>query len=80
MVRTQIQLTEEQMAQLRKLAAEERVSLAALIRRSVDLLLEARRDPADDRARRALEVVGRFRSGKQDIAVEHDAYLGEAFR
>ena len=61
MVRTQIQLTESQSERLRRLAAQEGVSMATLIRRGVDRLL-ASREPVDRAARkeRALEAIGRF--------------------
>lgn len=38
-------------------------------------------DAQDDAARRrALEVVGAFRSGKHDVSECHDEYLSEAYR
>ena len=43
MVRTQIQLTEEQARRLKALAAEQGVSMAELIRRSVDTVLNGER-------------------------------------
>jgi hypothetical protein len=33
----------------------------------------------EERRKRALDVVGRFSSGKHDISREHDKYLAEAF-
>lgn len=39
MVRTQIQLTEEQSFFLKQIAMEEQVSIAELIRQSVDVLI-----------------------------------------
>lgn len=79
MVRSQIQLTEEQMRRLRALAAAEGRSLADLIREGVDALLRRRAtpDPAAVR-RRALALAGRLRSGLGDLAADHDRYLGEA--
>ncbi|MGH9464434.1 MAG: ribbon-helix-helix protein, CopG family [Thermoanaerobaculia bacterium] len=78
-LRTQIQLTDEQARALRELAAAEGRSMADLIRESVEAILRRRRRP--DRAeleRRALEVVGRFDSGLPDIAERHDDYFAEA--
>ncbi len=43
MIRTQIQLSEEQARTLKKLAAKEGKSVAELIRASVDILLEFNR-------------------------------------
>jgi hypothetical protein len=76
MLRIQAQLTEEQALRLKALAAEEGVSVAALLRRGADLVLEARAgDTADDRRRRALAAVGRF-ADAPDVARRHDDYLG----
>jgi hypothetical protein len=74
MIRTQIQLTEQQAASLKSLAAQQGVSMATLIRKGVDRILEEN----DRRARRerALEVIGRF-PGPADLAERHDDYFGE---
>lgn len=80
MVRTQIQLTEVQARVLKRLAAAGNISMAEVIRRSIDQTLAASRAPsADDRRARALSVVGAFRSGKPDLARRHDEALAEAF-
>lgn len=78
MVRTQIQLTEEQAERLKRRASERGVSMAALIREAVEELLAG--DVQERRRGRALDAVGRFRSGHDDIAREHDKYLAEDFR
>ncbi len=81
MVRTQIQLTEEQARSLKKLARKRRVSLAALIRGGVDDLLRSSAETTpEERQRRALAAAGKFSSGKRDVARKHDEYLAEAFR
>lgn len=79
MVRTQIQLTEEQVKALRKIAITSHLSVAELIRRAVDTMIKSRVtvDP-DERLKRALEIVGKFSSGKRDISRKHDAYLADA--
>ncbi len=80
MVRTQIQLTEQQAAMLRRLAAQRGVSMAELIRQSIDGLLRKTGERAPEELRqRAAKVTGRFRSGTRDGAVRHDDYLSEAF-
>lgn len=80
MVRTQIQLTEEQARALRELAADEGVSMAEVVRRGIEEVLRERRLPSQsDTRRRALAVVGRFRSGQPDLAREHDREISEAF-
>lgn len=79
MVRTQIQLTEEQAEGLRRLAARRGISMAALIREGVDRTLEQ-----DERTaiwERAMSVVGKYRDmeGATDVAREHDRYLDDAY-
>ena len=81
MVRTQIQLTEQQARRLRAEARERGVSLAEVIRRYVEKGLA---EDAGDRAamyERAARVVGRFRDrrGATDISKRHDLYLDETF-
>lgn len=81
MLRTQVQLTEEQDRLLEDLGRERRVSKAELVRRAVDLLL-AREAPgrgSEEQRLRALSVTGRFRSGDGSVARRHDAALAEAF-
>ncbi len=78
MVRTQIQLTETQARRLKQLAAARGRSMADLIRRSVDALLEQPEAPdAEARRARALRAAGRFRSGVPDLSSQHDRHLAE---
>lgn len=80
MVRTQIQLTEEQARVLKEIAAARGESMAEVIRRAVDGVIRSGiAMPADEKRKRALEVVGKFKSGKHDVSKRHDAYLAEAF-
>jgi len=80
MIRTQIQLTEEQSARLKAAAARRGVSVAELIRQSVEALLSRsdERSPEELR-RRAAQAAGRHRSGVRDVSVRHDDYLNEAY-
>jgi gamma-glutamyl:cysteine ligase YbdK (ATP-grasp superfamily) len=79
MVRTQVQLTDDQMRTLKRLAAERGVSLAELVRQGVDLLVKsAGAGDHEEQRRRALAAAGRFRSGLGDLAIEHDRYLARA--
>lgn len=81
MERTQILLTEDQAAELRNRAQKEGESLASLVRRAVDQFLRGI-GQSGDRAqakRRALAVVGRFRSGTKDLSTRHDHYLDDAY-
>jgi plasmid stability protein len=81
MIRTQIQLTEEQSQKLKLLAAQRGTSVAELVRQSVDRYLASTGalDP-EERRRRALAAAGRFRSGLHDLSTDHDRYLAEDFR
>ena len=79
-IRTQVQLTEEQLRRLKRLAADRDVSIAELVRNGVDTILDAAESGSQtDRTRRALAALGRFRSGRCDVAREHDRYLAEAY-
>ena len=80
MVRTQIQLTEEQANALKKLSLSRHLSIAELIRQAVDNILKSSTAiDMEERKKRAINAAGRFSSGKRDIAREHDKYLAEAF-
>jgi Arc/MetJ-type ribon-helix-helix transcriptional regulator len=80
MIRTQIQLPEEQVAMLKEIAAAEHKSMAEIIRQSIDLLAKARYGGGEkQRRRRAMAAAGQFRSGVKDLAAAHDSYLAEAF-
>ena len=81
MIRTQIQLTQEQAQTLKAMAAARTSSVAALIRESVDLLIrQAGGVDIAERKRRAIAAAGRFHSGQADISVEHDRHLAEAYQ
>ena len=79
MVRVQVQLTEEQVAALRELAANEGLSVAHVVREAVDLLLRERCGPTrEEMVKRSLAAVGMFRSGTGDLSDRHDEYSAEA--
>ncbi len=80
MVRTQIQLTDEQAREIKKVAVAKGVSVAEIIRRAVEEVIKSStRADREERQRRAFEIVGKFRSGKRDVSKKHDAYLTEAY-
>ena len=81
MVRTQIQLPEQQVAVLKQLAALQHTSMAELIRRAVDMFtVSAETGNIKEKRQRALEAAGRFHSGCGDLAAKHDQHLAEAFK
>ena len=81
MVRTQIQLTEQQAELLKAAAARRGVSMAELIRQSVDHLLESSSTPSPEELRRkGAAAAGRFRSAKGDVSIRHDDYLADSIK
>lgn len=82
MVRTQIQLTERQARELKRIAAARGISMAEVIREAVDERIRTGIVPVsrEERVKRALAVLGKFRSGLRDVSARHDDYLAEAYR
>ena len=77
MVRTQIQLTEEQAGRLKAVAAKRGVSMAEMVRQGIEIVLgQAGEKSPQDLRRRAVQAAGRYRSGLHDVATRHDRYLG----
>ena len=80
MVRIQVQLTEEQVKALKKIALSRHLSIAEIIRQAVDTVIRTNTVvDIEERRKRAIDIVGRFSSGKRDISRKHDTYLVEAF-
>jgi hypothetical protein len=84
MIRTQIQLTEEQHRALKGWARERGISLAEAVRRCVaDRLAEdASEAPRVDQVREVLAVAGKYADpgGPSRVARQHDDVLTEAYR
>jgi Arc/MetJ-type ribon-helix-helix transcriptional regulator len=79
MVRAQVQFTEEQLAAVRNVARERRVSVSQVVRDGVDLLLEQHQSPSrEELVRRSLEMLDMFGSGTGDVSARHDDYFAEA--
>jgi hypothetical protein len=77
MIRTQIQLTDDQARRLKRLAAERGVSMATLVREGVERVLAD--DGSEATHRRALSLVGAFHGGAgEKVSEQHDRYLGKA--
>lgn len=81
MIRTQIQLTEEQHKFLREKAAEYQISMAELIRRSVSLFAEQQAGPSREELKRRAMSIGAYPDieGATDVSINHDKYLAEIY-
>lgn len=80
MVRTQIQLTDQQAAILRDMARREDVSIAELIRRSINNYFRIAKQPSlEEKKRRSLEIVGKYASSQSDVSQNHDQYLANIY-
>lgn len=84
MVRTQIQLQEQQYRRLRRWARRLGVSLSEAVRRCVaDRLAREEAAPSrEDQVRAALAICGKYADQKESsrVAADHDRYLAEAYR
>jgi hypothetical protein len=80
MIRTQIQLTEEQVRKLKRAAAAQGVSMAEVIRRCIDRGVAEELPDREPACRRAGMLVGAFRDrrGARDVSTRHDDYLAES--
>lgn len=74
MIRTQIQLPEEEYEELRKLAAQERRSMADCIREGIRMFLRSKRQRASSLA----DIAGAYRPRSVDDLKEHDRQLADA--
>ncbi len=88
MIRTMVQLTEEQMKALKELAKARKTSVASLVRESVAQYVVTTNKEADreEKRRRALEFIELMKKepfhdkdGATDVSVNHDKYLAEIF-
>ncbi len=82
MIRTQIQLSDEQARRAKAMARREGVSMAEIVRRGLDRLIAEEEPSRADRWAEAEALVGAFldAAGARDVATRHDAYLDEAYR
>lgn len=80
MVRTQIQLTDEQVTLLKEVAHENNESIAAVIRRALDQFLQKQQPKRRTLYRQAMGVIGKYKAGVRDISINHDRYLEEEFK
>ena len=84
MVRTQIQLPEDEHRRLRRWARQRGISLSEAVRRCVaeQLTQEGTSPTREERVQAALAVCGRYadRSAPSRVAMEHDRHLADAYR
>ncbi len=80
MLRTQIQVTEEQHRLLRTAAQREGVSIAEVVRRCVVRFFQEESPDRGELYARAADLVGKFGDplGATDLSERHDEYLDEA--
>ncbi|MDQ1438916.1 MAG: hypothetical protein QOK43_2545 [Acidimicrobiaceae bacterium] len=78
MIRTQLQLTEQQARALKREAGQRGVSIAEIIRQALDQYLS--QGPSDVRRQRAMRSIGGYRSGRSNVSEDHDAHLADAFK
>jgi hypothetical protein len=80
MYRTQIQIREDQSKKLKEMAAEYNISVAELIRQSIDLLIESNYElTTAEKRKRAEAIIGIYKSDVTDLSTNHDAYLAEIY-
>lgn len=80
MIRTQIQIEDDQIEWLRGKAKARGVSVSQLIREGVAFFRAHEERFHGDKKSRALAAVGRFSSHVSDVSERHDHYLAEALR
>ena len=80
MIRTQIQLTDDQAEKLKDFSASHHQSMAETIRQAVDTFMTERsgRNVADAR-KKAIAAAGKFKSGMANLSEDHDEHLAGAF-
>ena len=76
MIRTQIQLTEEQFKSLKELSVRRDESIANLVRKGVELLLQSIREGSnEEKKKRAIDAAGSISIDIPDLSINHDKYL-----
>lgn len=79
MIRTQIQITEEQASWLKQRASEENSSMAEVIRKCLDrMILKEGFTSQDELRQRAIQSAGALQ-GPADLASHHDQHLVDTY-
>ena len=80
MVRMQIQFSDEQAIELKRIAARRHISIAALTREAVATFIAEREGRSlEERRQLLLDALGSFEGDGSNVAVEHDRYLDEIY-
>lgn len=79
MQRIQVQLTEEQVRNLKWLAHEKGVSMAEILRRGADEMIRTNAPTRDEIWDRAMAAVGCVRGDGAPVAENHDDYLDDIY-
>ncbi len=80
MVRTQIQLSEEQARRLREVSRQDGMSMSDVVRLALEAWFLQRRKPSRrELMERAKAAFGIIKDGPPDLAANHDEYLTEAY-
>ena len=79
MVRTQIQLTEEQASRVKRIARRRVVSMATIVRDAIDRLEDGSEAQQAHAWARFRSTVGTFHGGSGDVSDRHDDALAAAY-
>lgn len=79
MVRTQIQLDDEQYRELKNISHNINESLSSIIRKSITLFIQFQQNSKTGRYNKAISIIGKYKAETSDISENHDKYLGEDF-
>ena len=75
MIRTQIQFEKKAYESLKTKSKETGKSISEIVRKSLDQTIESQE--TDLKWRRALQSMGKFSSGLNNLAEKHDEHLGD---
>jgi vacuolar-type H+-ATPase subunit D/Vma8 len=75
MIRTQIQFEQKTYETLKAKSQETGKSISEIVRRSLDRAIAAQE--VDQKWARALNTIGKFSSGLNNLAEKHDDHLGD---
>lgn len=79
MQRVQVQLTDEQVRNLKSLAREKGISVSELLRRGADEVIRTNGPTLAERYERAWGAVGIIKGDGADVAERHDDHLAEIY-